>query len=230
MARSRDRKAAQPAQAIQVARRRRGDDRLPASGTLRRTTAAAAAATLTRPRWLLFHVVILALAVTFVCLGRWQLDVSNTKHFDFFNFQYAIQWWLFATCGLFFWFRVVRHRLNPPQARSSRDGVVVRSVDALETRTGPALLVAPRSSSDEAPTVYRGYVMTDSASKPVRSHGDSVHDAYNDYLWQLAVADGATPPVHARPSAASTEADSTDNGNAPQLTQHHLPQHRGESD
>jgi hypothetical protein len=27
------------------------------------------------------------------------------------------------------------------------------------------------------------------------AHGDAYHSAYNDYLWQLALADGATPPV-----------------------------------
>jgi cytochrome oxidase assembly protein ShyY1 len=44
------------------------------------------------------------------------------------------------------------------------------------------------------------FVSTDSAARPHRSH-DAFHGSYNDYLWQLALADGAIPEVTAEPPA-----------------------------
>ena len=163
--------------------------------------AGAAAKILTRPKWLIFHVVVAALAVTFVFLGRWQLHVSDAKHFDFFNFQYAVQWWLFATFGLFVWVRVVQHRLNPPRPTPASGGIALTSGGAVATRHGSTLLVAPSTTNSDDPVVYRGYVVPQSSRVPVRSHGDTLHDAYNNYLWQIAVVDGDTPEIHVGPVA-----------------------------
>ena len=49
-----------------------------------------------KPRWLALHLFIAAIAVAMVLLGRWQLHVSNTKHFDLQNFGYAVQWFALA--------------------------------------------------------------------------------------------------------------------------------------
>ncbi len=62
------------------------------------------------PRWLLLHLLAWAMAVAMTLLGRWQLGVSNTKHFDPQNFGYALQWWAFAAFVLFFWVRSWQHK------------------------------------------------------------------------------------------------------------------------
>ena len=49
-------------------------------------------------RWL-----SLALIVTMVLLCRWQLDVSNSKHFNLQNFGYAFQWWAFSLFVVWMW-------------------------------------------------------------------------------------------------------------------------------
>jgi hypothetical protein len=64
--------------------------------------------TLLMPKWLAGHVLVLVLCVTMVLLGRWQLDVSNSKHFDLQNFGYAFQWWAFTIFALVMWIRVLR--------------------------------------------------------------------------------------------------------------------------
>lgn len=168
---------------------------------------AAATKVVTRPRWLVFHVVVWALAATFVVLGLWQLSVSDAKHFDFFNFQYAVQWWLFAAFGIFIWIRVMRYRLNPPAPLPVRDGIVLRSENAIAVQPGSATLLAPGDANSDQPVIYRGYVMPQSSRVPVRSHGDTLHDAYNDFLWQLGVATGGTPDIET-PRGASAD----DNG------------------
>jgi DNA-binding transcriptional regulator of glucitol operon len=69
------------------------------------------------PGWLALHLLCLALVVTMVLLGRWQLDVSNSKHFSLQNFGYALQWWAFSGFVIVMWVRLLR------DARRQRDGV-----------------------------------------------------------------------------------------------------------
>jgi DNA-binding transcriptional regulator of glucitol operon len=115
------------------------------------------------PGWLALHVVTLALVVTMVLLGRWQLIVSDRKHFSLQNFGYALQWWAFSGFALVMWARIVRDR-----GRAER-----RDTQQAEP--------APESHSA---VPYRRYVM------PTSSAGSADADpelaAYNDYLARLA--------------------------------------------
>jgi DNA-binding transcriptional regulator of glucitol operon len=158
------------------------------------------------PRWLLFHVIVFALAVTMILLGRWQLDVSNSKHFYWQNFGYAIQWWLFTAFALFVWVRVMQHRVHPPEVKTAGTGLVLAPRGQLAPRVGPAHLAVADPTEGET-AIYRGYVMPQSSDGPVRSIGDGVHDAYNDYLWQLAMADGETPNLSTPPATTINEQD-----------------------
>ena len=117
-----------------------------------------------RPGWLALHVFTVAVVITMVLLGRWQLSVSDSKHFSLQNFGYAVQWWLFSACALVFWARLMRD-----QARSN------------ETPATPA---DPRPEPEQ-PVAYRRYVMPTTPEEPV----DAVHAAYNDYLAALAAQD-----------------------------------------
>ena len=147
------------------------------------------------PRWVVAHVLVWAVVVTMVLLGRWQLTVSNRKHFDLQNFGYVLQWWAFSVFVVVFWLRVMAHTRRPPAASAGGGQLVLRSggLDLARgaARVGPGYLAAPADGSGPAPAVYRGYVMPNSATTPARSEGDGYHGAYNDYLWQLALADSA---------------------------------------
>jgi DNA-binding transcriptional regulator of glucitol operon len=119
------------------------------------------------PGWVLFHLFAFSAAVTMVLLGRWQLMVSESKHFSFQNFGYSIQWWLFSAFTLLFWARVLRD-----QARRR----------AGETGPTPA---EPAPAAQE-PVTYRRYVMP---TAPAPAGDDPVHAAYNEYLAGLAAKD-----------------------------------------
>jgi DNA-binding transcriptional regulator of glucitol operon len=119
-----------------------------------------------RPGWLAFHLFTVAATITMVLLGRWQLHVSEAKHFNIQNFGYSIQWWLFAAFGLFFWWRLVRDA-----ARRA------------EIAADPSLAEPVPVQPDNVP--YRRYVMP---TTPATST-DPVHAAYNDYLAGLAAKD-----------------------------------------
>jgi len=118
------------------------------------------------PGWLVLHLITLALIVTMVLLGRWQLNVSNAKHFNLQNFGYALQWWAFSAFALAMWARIMR--------------------DARGRSTAPPGGVAdpePAGGAD-APVTYRRYVMPHSGSAPAPA-ADAEHAAYNDYLARL---------------------------------------------
>jgi DNA-binding transcriptional regulator of glucitol operon len=119
-----------------------------------------------KPGWILFHLFTVAAVVTMILLGRWQLHVSESKHFNIQNFGYAIQWWVFSAFGLFLWWRVLR------------DSARRRAEEADPTTAEPA-------PPGHEPVAYRRYVMP-TAPQPT---DDPVHAAYNDYLARLAAQD-----------------------------------------
>jgi DNA-binding transcriptional regulator of glucitol operon len=123
------------------------------------------------PGWLVLHVVSLALIVTMVLLGRWQLDVSNSKHFNLQNFGYAFQWWAFSLFVVWMWLRVLRDQMS--KAR---------------TNPNPSIENAEAVAAAQAPVAYRRYVMPSSADAPPAA-SDSERGRYNDYLARLAEDD-----------------------------------------
>jgi len=119
-----------------------------------------------RPGWLVLHVLTLAAVITMILLGRWQLHVSEARHFNLQNFGYTIQWWLFSAFTCFFWWRVVR--------------------DAARQQTGEAHPTSAEPKAQPAePVAYRRYVMP---TTPERTD-DPELSAYNDYLARLAEED-----------------------------------------
>jgi DNA-binding transcriptional regulator of glucitol operon len=113
------------------------------------------------PGWLGLHLLCLALVVTMALLGRWQLDVSDRKHFSLQNFGYALQWWAFSLFTLWMWLRLLRDR------------------------SAPGVTSAVGAPEPEAPVTYRRYVMPQQSNEPV----DDVQADYNAYLAKLAETD-----------------------------------------
>lgn len=124
-----------------------------------------------RPGWIVFHLFTVAAVITMILLGRWQLHVSESKHFSLQNFGYSIQWWLFSAFAVFFWWRILR------------DSARRRAEEADPTRAQPA---APASE----PVAYRRYVMP-TTPQPTN---DPTLAAYNDYLASLAARDAEENP------------------------------------
>ncbi|MBE7190232.1 hypothetical protein [Jatrophihabitans endophyticus] len=132
------------------------------------------------PSWLALHVITVALIVTMIFLGRWQLTVSESKGFDLQNFGYAFQWWAFSIFVGVMWARAMRdaYRKHAPKA----DPVATDP-----TGTGAQEPAKPQTIST-APVTYRRYVVP-ATTQPA---DDPVHLAYNDWLAAIAAAD-ATP-------------------------------------
>jgi hypothetical protein len=165
------------------------------------TAAPATPKTFIAPRWLVLHAFILAITVAMVLLGRWQLDVSNHKHFDLQNFGYALQWWAFSAFAVWLWVRIVWDRWRPPTAAGRPQSVVLPHNGDTSVHTGPADLITVPTKPGQEPVVYRGYVMPQSQTTLARSNGDSYHASYNDYLWQMKLADTARERPSVDPDA-----------------------------
>lgn len=127
------------------------------------------------PKWVIGHVLVLAATVTMVFLGRWQLDVSDSKHFSLQNFGYALQWWAFTAFALGLWGRIVR------DAARSR---------AVSASGAPGPQPAEAGPASVEPVAYRRYVMPQSSDR-AGSAADPELAAYNDYLANLAAGDPA---------------------------------------
>jgi hypothetical protein len=160
------------------------------------------------PRWVALHLAVWVVAVTMVFLGRWQLDVSNSKHFDLQNFGYALQWWAFTAFAILLWLRAIRDTVRGARPDQSSGGeLVLRRGEIGLTFAGPVTLVAPAQHPGQAPIVYQGYRMPQSSQGPMRGQGDAFHSSYNDYLWQLALADASAPTVHPKVHQSEPEPD-----------------------
>lgn len=122
-----------------------------------------------KPGWLALHVLTVALVVTIVLLGRWQLQVSDRQGFSIQHLGYAVQWWAFGLFVLIMWTRALR--------------------DVDRRDAGPADRIdAELQAIIEGPVAYRRYVMPQLSSGPAEPV-DSEHAAYNDYLSRIAAND-----------------------------------------
>lgn len=129
------------------------------------------------PGWVAFHVITVVLAVTMILLGRWQLDVSDSKHFDLQNFGYALQWWAFSLFTVGMWARLLT------DTRRRREEAEPVAGSQSEPAEGHAV--------EPEPVAYRRYVMPQSSDAPAPA-ADTEHAAYNDYLARLAADAGST--------------------------------------
>jgi DNA-binding transcriptional regulator of glucitol operon len=120
------------------------------------------------PKWWVGHVLVVAAVITMIFLGRWQLHVSDRKHFALQNFGYAIQWWMFSVFAVIMWLKILR------------DSARVREA-------GPSTASPQPSAQNEAgiaPVEYRRY------TPPKQAQVDDPETAaYNAYLAQLAERD-----------------------------------------
>ncbi|CAA9244568.1 MAG: hypothetical protein AVDCRST_MAG41-1625 [uncultured Corynebacteriales bacterium] len=96
---------------------------------------------LLHPKWLIWHVVVLVLFVTFLRLGVWQWQ-SAVRTRSPQNMGYALQWPFFALFGVAVWIRICRDAVRPPKEFRPRPGRPAR-------RPPPEPAAAPAPVTDE---------------------------------------------------------------------------------
>lgn len=118
------------------------------------------------PRWLGWHVLMVAAVVTCVVLGRWQLGRAGESG-SLQNMGYAVQWPLFAVFFVLLWWRMLLLEI-----RDARQAV------AAEPVRPAAELAAPT----QLPQQRRAEIVRAEQEDPQLA-------AYNRYLARLAATD-----------------------------------------
>ncbi len=78
--------------------------------------------TLLHPKWLLLHVITVAVCGAMIWLGNWQWQAAVRRGDDLRNYAYALQWWAFVGFTVLMWFRIVHDHLRPDRhANKSQD-------------------------------------------------------------------------------------------------------------
>lgn len=121
------------------------------------------------PKWVLLHLVTIAVCGAMIWLGRWQWDAAHRHHGEIRNYAYALQWWAFTGFTLVMWLRIVRDYLHPGRLTSTSSTPAVDDV--------------------EEPARYIGYLPP--TERPV-DH-DPERARFNAYLAELNSADREDP-------------------------------------
>ena len=90
------------------------------------------------PSWLVRHLLALGLVVAFILLGRWQWHRAESG--NGLSFAYTVEWPLFAAFVAFFWWKMLRFELHPPNEQS---------IEPEPEETEPADLSPPPPPVDE---------------------------------------------------------------------------------
>jgi DNA-binding transcriptional regulator of glucitol operon len=91
------------------------------------------------PRWVLLHLLVVALFVATIFLGYWQLTKAEAGG-GAVNWSYALQWPLYGCMGLWFYLRMVRLELNRhPDADEPGNAVVLYQRPRIDTTGDPEL-------------------------------------------------------------------------------------------
>lgn len=123
------------------------------------------------PRWLLVHLLFVAAVVATGLLAVWQWDRAHAAGGSFQNLGYSLQWPLFGGFTLFFWYRVIRMRVD---------------------HDGTAAEAPPQPGVAETGTSVTGRSLVPPPAPPVAEDEDSELAAYNRYLAELNEADRAS--------------------------------------
>lgn len=110
-------------------------------------------------RWVPWHVMCIVLISLLIAAGVWQWNVAfdDVEGINMRNLVYAIQWWIFAAFGCWFWWRFLRDQRDAEltalqeAAANAPDG----NTGAL-TATGSAAGTGSNSGSGEAPISLEG--------------------------------------------------------------------------
>ena len=104
---------------------------------------------LVTPRWLVRHVLMLALVAVCLVAARWQLGRAVERH-SIQNWSYTVEWVLFAGFVVFGWSWFLRDDLRGPEVEAPADS---RDVE-------PSLPVAQPVSDEQDPELaaYNRYL------------------------------------------------------------------------
>jgi hypothetical protein len=125
---------------------------------------------LVSPKWLAWHVVVIALVAGMLALGDWQLRRAESG--NALSWAYTFEWPIFAGFAIVFWARTIRDEFHPPAApeRATAD---VRLPPGTAARSGPGAGQDDDEDEDQELAEYNAYLarLTSEAKRHGKWHG-----------------------------------------------------------
>ncbi|MEO7262794.1 MAG: hypothetical protein ABI047_16305 [Jatrophihabitantaceae bacterium] len=145
--------------------------------------------TLLHPKWLLLHLVTLAVCGAMIWLGLWQWSAAVRRHDDLRNYAYALQWWAFVGFTVLMWFRIVHDHLRPDRHAATQEASPQQAGGQAvgAERSGDSGAGAQQPRAGAPATRYRGYTPPPLPSPELET--DPERRRLNAYLARLSAAD-----------------------------------------
>jgi DNA-binding transcriptional regulator of glucitol operon len=116
---------------------------------------------LVTPRWLVRHVLLIALLFAFAKLGLWQWHRSHESSGTLQNSFYAFQWWGFGLFAIFGWWKMLQLEHHPPAAPTAELAVPAQPAGDGTTeviRAAAAAQIARDETEHDEVAAYNRYL------------------------------------------------------------------------
>jgi DNA-binding transcriptional regulator of glucitol operon len=94
------------------------------------------------PKWLVGHLIVLAIFLGMLRLGLWQWHRAESSHGGIQNFAYAFQWPCFAVFGLVLWVKTIQIELDDEEdSRLQTSRFAAKPLPEPEIKRGPGVRI-----------------------------------------------------------------------------------------
>jgi hypothetical protein len=125
---------------------------------------------LVSPRWLGWHILMVACVVGMLALGDWQLRRAEAG--NALSWAYTFEWPIFAVFAVVFWAKTIKDELHPPAPAGTEEQIGLPAGALAAGGTGLPGDGGPGDEADEPDgelAAYNAYLAR--LTKEVRGHG-----------------------------------------------------------
>jgi len=122
---------------------------------------------LVTPRWLGWHVFVVAAVAGMLWLGDWQFRRADSG--NALSWAYTFEWPIFAIFALLFWVKTIRDELTPPAAPGEAEGIGLPASAGAGPVSGGQDSQAGEGAEDPELAAYNAYLAR--LDEQVKGHG-----------------------------------------------------------
>jgi len=123
------------------------------------------------PKWIAWHLFVVALVIGMLWLGDWQLHRALSG--NGLSWAYTFEWPIFAVFAVVFWAKTIRDEFRPPAVAEAGEPDIPLPAGAYPAAAGATATAAPRGAAateeDAELAAYNAYLAR--LHKEVKGHG-----------------------------------------------------------
>ena len=123
------------------------------------------------PRWIAWHLFVVASVIGMLWLGNWQLHRALSG--NGLSWAYTFEWPIFAVFAVVFWAKTIRDEFRPPAVAEAGEPDIPLPAGAYPAAAGATAAAAPRGAAateeDAELAAYNAYLAR--LHKEVKGHG-----------------------------------------------------------